>query len=322
MRQYKEGVQKLPQIFTLSSEWFPAIYLSSYSNELYDVLSNPLFDNRDDLKNALNTKVETPGWLNFKNLNYPSLRERYRVCLKIFFTQWLNGIWAKSSIAEQLYDVPGIAQLLFSLLCNKFVKNRVIVDEEGARILLDVCCDFSDCILQVAENMISHTEGGVLSIRINNNWNKIKDAFEKKGMLDNSWFLRISLVDYSKRSILDNVRIKSNIKNLTLPHIFLDNTPPKEVSVENYQKVAEEYERYLNSSEHIIHHYGLAVFRNVVNQYDGCFTIKSDTRSTSGKVDRYALDSDKISHALVSRNIHIPGSEYDILLPLDNLSFM
>lgn len=314
-------IKSLPQRFSLSSEWFPAIYLSAQNSEIYEILANPIFKDIEELKATLGKNPGGSGRLDFtsdtKRFSRP-LKEQYVLCLKQYFASWLNGMLAEITIAERLYSVSGIAQLLFAILCRNFWGKSGRLDKGRVEKLLDICCDFGDCILQVAENIVSHTEGGVLSIRVNDNWGKIERAFRAKGTAAGSrWYMRISLVDVSRRSILDNIKQKSTIAALTLPHIFMEQEVPKEIPPKQYRDTAQAYEMYLNDSDQIIHHYGLAVFRNVVNQYGGCFTVRSSTKQVSRDVEQYTLDSDKVIHVAPKDTPHIPGSEYDILLPLD-----
>lgn len=326
-RRTGEKEKKLPQDFSLSSEWLPAIYLHNRNSELYDVLANPLFKSTEDLKAALQTRRKNAGRLYFAKdsiLWKKPVQEQYVSCLKRYFTRWLNGMLSKSEIVEEseiverLYSTPGISQLLFALLCRKIWEQKNQPNRHDAEKLLEISCDFGDCILQVAENIVSHTEGGVLSVRINDNWDKIKDVFQAKAPESAHWYMRISLVDFSRSSILDNVKGKAGVDGLTLSHIFMESKTPENVPQEQYQRAAELYDKYLNNSEQIIHHYGLAVFRNVVNQYGGCFTVKSSPRRNVTSVEWYAPDSENIFYSGVEQDTpHIPGSEYDILLPLD-----
>lgn len=313
--------KKLPQDFSLSSEWLPAIYLRNRSSEFYEVLANPLFKNIEGLKAALQTHLENAGRLYFAQDNElwnKPVREQYTSCLERYFTGWLNGMLSETEIAERLYSTPGISQLLFALLCGKMWGQKNRPSQREAEKLLEICCDFGDCVLQVAENIVSHTEGGVLSVRINDNWDKIKGVFQAKDPKSARWYMRISLVDFSQSSILDNVKEKSGVDGLTLSHIFMEPEACSGISQEDHQRVAEAYDKYLNDSEQIIHHYGLAVFRNVVNQYGGCFTVKSSTRTTVTAGELYAPDSENIVYSGVEQDApHIPGTEYDILLPLD-----
>lgn len=317
--------KKLLQNFSLSSEWLPAMYLPKRSSELYRVLENPLFKDIESLKTALQTCHEHANRLNFaqeKELCNKTVQEQYAFCLGRYFSYWLNGMLSEIEISEQLYSTPGISQLLFALLCKKILGQKKRPGQRDAEKLLEICRDFGDCILQVAENIVSHTEGGVLSVRINDNWGKIEDVFQAKNQGSARWYMRISLVDFSRGSILDNIKGKSGVNGLTFSHIFMEPEMPNGVPQEEYQRTVEAYERYLNDSEQIIHHYGLAVFHNIVNQYGGCFTVKSSMRRTVSAEDWYVRDFESIQYKGMERDVpHIPGSEYDILLPLDKRLF-
>lgn len=316
--------KRLPQRFSLSSEWLPSIYLPSSSSDVYEVLANPLFQDVESLKGALGVCSQQAGRLSFEEdvLESPkTTRELYTYCLKQYFTGWLNDfneILSAVEIEDRLYSTSGISQLLFAMLFKKMWNSGSPYSRNEIERLLEVCCDFGDCILQVAENIISHTNGGVLSVRINDNWEKIKNTFQKKGEEKTRWYMRISLVDFSENGILDNVQEKSRIGDLTLSHIFMDREVPAYSKKENFEKTAIAYDRYLNRSEQIIHHYGLSVFRNVVNQYGGCFTVKSGSKAVVTDRDWYSLDSNSIScNSAVRNTTHIPGTEYDILIPVN-----
>lgn len=209
--------KKLLQNFSLSSEWLPAMYLPKRSSELYRVLENPLFKDIESLKTALQTCHEHANRLNFaqeKELCNKTVQEQYAFCLGRYFSYWLNGMLSEIEISEQLYSTPGISQLLFALLCKKILGQKKRPGQRDAEKLLEICRDFGDCILQVAENIVSHTEGGVLSVRINDNWGKIEDVFQAKNQGSARWYMRISLVDFSRGSILDNIKGKSGVNGL------------------------------------------------------------------------------------------------------------
>lgn len=70
-----EKGKKLPQDFSLSTEWLPVIYLRSRSSELYKALANPLFKNIEELKMALQTHRENAGRLYFAQ----SSRQREKI---------------------------------------------------------------------------------------------------------------------------------------------------------------------------------------------------------------------------------------------------
>lgn len=321
VRLRRSDGKRLPQRFTLSPEWLPAIYLSNRKSDAYTALANPIFKDIEQLRAALQNRWNFSDKLDFTQNRPPekkSIQEQYAFYLEQYFMGWIAEISIEPEITERLYSTPGIAQLLFALLCKKVWGNKKRVNRHMAKKILEISCDFGNCILQTAENIVSHTEGGVLSIRINDNWDKIKDAFQANGPEKIYWYMRISLVDFSQNSILDNVKKKSKINELMLSHIFDAQKAPQGISQNEYQQTAKKYKAYLDNSEQIILHYGLPVFCNTVNQYDGCFTIKSSVRDSVTADEWYVSESKKILYCGAKQDSsHLPGSEYDILLPLN-----
>lgn len=117
--------KRLPQRFSLSSEWLPSIYLPSSSSDVYEVLANPLFQDVESLKGALGVCSQQAGRLSFEEdvLESPkTTRELYTYCLKQYFTGWLNDfneILSAVEIEDRLYSTSGISQLLFAMLFKK-----------------------------------------------------------------------------------------------------------------------------------------------------------------------------------------------------------
>lgn len=313
-------VETAPDSFSLSSEWLPAFFLSGKSSELYEVLANPLFSREEDIAASLSFRSNRANRIYPKLISEKSttLRELQRQHLRLFFTSYLNGDIADYNLADDLFASSGIAQLLFALIFRNIKRNNAMPSAEEAKRLLCVCCDLSDGILQVGENMVSHTNGGILSIRINDDWNKVKNTYHIEDNANvGKWYLRISLTDFSEKSIIDNVRTKSGIVDLSLPHIFHDDSALSSLPKELYDKIEREYSAYMANSEHIIHHYGLSVFKSIiVDQYHGAFSLISRAETTSTENDSYYIDSDVIKHTHLSAGSHIPGSHYEIIIPL------
>lgn len=324
---HQETGKALARKFRLSFEWFPAVYLSEEHNELYEILANPLFDNTADLAAALN---ETSS----EKINYTpqavgrrDLKSLYRKYLQICFARWIGSDLRGSALGRRLNNVPGMAQLLFALMFRNYSitaqkgrgrQQKPRWEENKLDRLLEICCDFSDCILQVAENIVSHTKGGELVIRFNNNWNKLQDTFRfEPAPSKNDWYMRISLTDYSQAGILDTVKSKLGVDGLSLSDIFNQgpSVGPEDGSGQIGKTPAAEYQKKLNESEHIIHHYGLAVFKNTVQQYHGYFIVNSSADAVGGSAP-FRDGSEEISYVCEAGMAHIPGTEYDILLPL------
>ena len=313
----------MPKVVSLSPEWFPAIYLNSGYSKCYEVLNNPLFDNDKTIENALlffNTNRESTE---SNRIDYREQLTKYPMGTGIYykgyfrkcFENWIGGMIAYPSIIKRLNSVSGMAQLLFALMYKNLYREKILGSGVGSiselENLLETCCDFSDCILQTAENAVSHSKGGVLSIRINNNWDKIADTFEprNKDFKYLSRYIRISLVDFSEDGVLNTIRKKDGLENVRLAHVFApDNAWDDQVYL-NYQN-------FLSKPDHVIHHYGLSIFSNVVKQYEGCFTVSSCAKCDTPQT--YIMqDSEKVKYVRCGEPIRIPGTEYDILLALD-----
>lgn len=311
----------MPKVVTLSPEWFPAIYLSHSNCEIYEVLNNPLFENDAVIKEALelcktgNEKNRIDYRDTFRTSPIDK-KKYYRGYLRECFKTWINGRIKDFQFTKRLNSVPGIAQLLFAAMYRNLYPEQILLPNAENRTklenLLEICCDFSDCILQTAENIVSHSKGGVLSIRINNKWDKIADTFvpidvEPK----NSRYLRISLVDFSDNGILDTIQQKTSFSGLTLSHVFATEDCRDD-------EIFRDYQNFLSRPDHVIHHYGLSVFSNVVKQYEGCFRVSSSASSTLSDAQQYTTeDSKKISYRGDLERPRIPGTEYDILLVMD-----
>lgn len=312
----------MPKLVILSPEWFPAIYLSSRNSEVYEVLNNPLFDGDCDIREALEYHKEgqEKNRLDYRDNFSKSLHDKkidFRSYFRKCFQIWLNGKLEKFEMDKRLNSVSGMTQLLFAAVYRNLFYDQMLYPnaENNSKLenLLEICCDFSDCILQAAENMMSHSNGGVLSLRINKNWEKIADTFKPidTSVENYSRYIRISLVDFSSEGILDTIQHKTKFPGLQLSHVF---------GTEKNQddQACWDYQQFLGKPDHVIHHYGLSVFSNVVKQYDGCFTVGSSAGNTLSNAQQYTTeDSKKIEFIRDSERLRIPGTEYDILLVLD-----
>lgn len=315
-----------PQKVTVSPEWFPAICLGPDCSDIYEVLNNPLFESDAAIDQALaahrydreKNKIDFHKELKVRIKRTPiSAKDRYRIYFQCCFERWCNGMLSDTPLAKQLHHIPGMAQLLFAAICRNLYGVKKIPNSREAihklEKLLDACCDFSDCIMQVAENIVSHTNGGVLSIRINDKWNKVSESFIFENMRDAfDKYVRISLVDFSDRDILTNIKEKTHIEGLTLDQVFCTGSG----------ECSQTYQHFLDSEDHVIHHYGLSVFSNVVEQYHGCFAVRSGTTETFVESQWYTVESSLIQYKKkVNTYKQIPGTEYDILLVLDENNF-
>ena len=312
----------MPKVVSLSPEWFPAIYLSASNSTVYEVLNNPLFDSDEAIKAVLDSfkSNSEKNRIDYRDVHISDSKNskmHYRGYFQRCFAAWIDEGVLGLPITNRINSVSGMAQLLFAAMFRNLYKDKILVpnadNADKFENLLETCCDFSDCILQAAENMVSHSKGGVLSIRINENWSKVSDTFIpcNTGKKDIGRYVRISLVDFSDDGILNTIQKKNRIENITLSHVF-----SSENSLDD--PVYRDYQDFLSKPDHVIHHYGLSVFSNVVKQYEGCFTVSSCSGSDPRNISLYpTLDSKKVQYIKQRIPPRIPGTEYDILLVLD-----
>lgn len=316
-------IKNFPFQLSVSSEWFPIMSFSrNESGHIFDVLNAPLFKSKNHLANILTEykrfleeKSDTDkNTINFKAIyqqignNYIS--DRIRAYLYICVAIWLKDVKEDliKLIEKHILYMPALSTLLLAIQIKYISKNNSkIINEEVVENLINICCDFSEGILQIIENMICHSEGGCFLFRLNDNLDKIRNEFEFNEISDISNYMRISLLDYSDCGIVENIKKKGNLQaDLTLNDIF-----------DFDSNTNEEYDNYISNDNNVVHHYGLQIFRSIILQYKGCFIVKSSSK--------YTLDSNTTSINQVEDGVkyrkeqqinHIPGTEYDILLPL------
>lgn len=338
-----------------STEWLPAIFISNRYSEAFDLLANTLYSSREELLDEsikVNFSAETPDILttimnkqfpksNFQDLKEQEhrareflVREYYKYLISFFRSKMKNDplLDPSGNLLDRFLYLPGLVQLLFSMLvCNS--RNL-----EDANQLLDKSCDLGECILQIAENAKLHSYGGVLSVRINDNWANIPEEFGrdlKKERQDK--YLRVSLVDFSKSGITDNIMKKMCDENqdlkpdefdLQLFHVFGEKSPADQLPALNEKagaqnKAEKAYEDFLKGSEHnkrnVIHHYGLQTFYHLVKLDAGGFRVSTHTNSTKQSIAPFVSPlGGNGTLGKPSDFASIFGTEYDVLLPISS----
>ena len=313
-------LKRFATVFSYSSEWLPAMsFEKNEDNGFYDILSLPLYKSKKHFLEIFNHyKLENSN-LKFSLQHYGNKKKDEIIRLYFYASVlfWLEGIEnAINFVSENASSVPALALILFSIQLKYISKKGKSLNYSAFENLLNVSCDFSESILQIIENIISHSLGGCFLFRLNDNLDKIKDQYvydDKE--IDIESYLRISLVDYSKKGIAEGIKEKGKISSeITLEDIF------------NFEEIAnQEYLDYLSSDESTIHHYGLPTFKSIVQQYKGCFVVKSRGIDTLRKSDICVNFDGNGLRLKNERNIcktHISGTEYDIILPLSKSLYL
>ncbi len=308
--------KRFPAKYAVSSEWFPAMSFSkNEKNKLYDILSLPLYSSKEQfIQIAEEYKENTPD-LNivFQYSKYEGIEHTIKAYFTASVLYWLQEIDRKTlNFISQFAPSVSTLSILILAIQLKFInkKHKTTFSIEDIEKIINISSDFSEGILQIIENMISHSKGGCFLLRLNNNLEKINSEYTyNKTDLNIESYLRVSLVDYSKKGIPKSIKEKSGINsNISLEEVF------------NFDKLDnKEYEEYLLNDDSTVHHYGLPVFKSIVLQYKGCFIVKSSDISvlTNNDISTNFTKDGLIPKPLSKKTKeHISGTEYDIIIPL------
>lgn len=312
----------LPLSISLSGEWLPIMtFEANENNKTYSFLNNPLCDKNIDFEEIIDEASEfiSKGHMNFTDL-IKNKNDSYHY-LKLFFSvctaKWIKVVKDVSiteTIMKLVYQVPSLAFIMFSIQLNYIVfkqkYEKLSVDE--VKKIMNICCDFSEGILQTIENTISHSKGGCFTFRVNNNFSKLNEEFTFDSKDEVFSYIRLSLVDFSSAGIIENLMNKHHFENeITLKEVFADKS----------NEMNAEYKNFILSENGIIHHYGLPIFSNTVSLYQGCFVVKSSAETTICEDNKNlyknsSKEKNGFTYKGLSYSEHIPGTEYDIIFPL------
>lgn len=294
-------IDKLTNKFAISSEWLPVMPISF---ELIETLRNPInFSN----VYAMKFEQDKSGRVDFGKIFETPLykgENKYLLYIKVCLNIWVKkNPEMKSIFSDKTENIPLLSLLLFTLQYMKG-KSKKSSDIEINK-LLDVSCDYGEGLLQLAENVVAHSYGGVLSIRLNDKMYKI-GLNNQRGK--KYWYLRMSVCDFSNKTIVDNIKEKySSLNYLKLSQVF-------------FEEENKDYSKHLNSEEHIIHHYGLMTFCSIITKNYGTFSVFSSTGQAKNEESFYhsnnnVIPQDEVGYSDFFEH-HITGTDYDILLPV------
>lgn len=239
-----------------------------------------------------------------------------------------------------LYEYTKDMTLLgFYILCIFIYFSRTSVEEDYGKLkkkkifeLKFIANDIADGLLQLLENLVSHSQfgKGFLSFRIhtnkdgNNNYlrSKYKNYFiNDSNLLEKPYFLEAQIVDFSffgimqkyledmslKQSFLGKEdkqiidKVKEDVKSFPLKAMFCPNDEQREV-FHKYNKIYNNY----------IHHYGLQLFFSLIENNEGCFIVKS--MGFNGDIDKNIYANINLAGKSAE---YLPGTQYSILLPFE-----
>lgn len=320
---------RLPLKYNISSEWLPVLFLSLKSTKVAE--KNTFFVKalEDDSQNLDIINVENyfdkgKNTLDLLKLIYEKGKyiSSYECFVKIILQAICESIRAKTSnetIGNKIVKATGAAPLfvkcLFYIAINAQTKGKNVVKYDNIDKLCYQCYDCFELMYQLLENAQYYSKsGGLLSIRANTSKSASDDKRENLPFQLTSNFknyFRISIMDYSEKSIGENVRVQSGIQSLTLNQIFGQNT-------------SLEYDEYLRQRNNIVHHYGLSTLSSLVAANQGLFLVVSSMQTNLEddlvQEDDICLKCDNEEIKQIGSLAHVPGTFYDIILPLaDNI---
>lgn len=314
-------VNKIAKVVSKSKEWITPLYISNKDWTTFNFLSGLLFDENEVKAMAdiyINNKLDEKFDSNSNNIDIV-LKDYYREII-ISTLAFLDND-SRELFLEKIYNMTALTLILIFIQARVICDDKVKIKKNILKEIINNSYDYSECILQIIENIISHTYGGYLFIRANDNFEKLNKKYnitKPKSKEQNSqfvsnddnkklsWLLNISIIDISNNSILDNIKNKYNEINVNLEDIFVESDTNND------------YSRILEKDENVIHHYGLRLFSNLVSQMNGSFRIISSAKTkvdTTNKKEYWIKESDYIKDKKLGIVNHMPGTEYDIIIP-------
>ncbi len=299
---------------SLSNEWIP--FIDIHERVAFQILSTPIGDKLTyDYIVELIEKNTINSIINF-NIVLAAVKNKGIPIEKVVYFAFINkciknleGHKDFNKIIEWIESAPLLSSLLFAIQVSKVFekKKKNIINTNKLKKLYFVSCDYGESLLQVIENALNYSNGACFTFRINKNKYTILDEFDFDAVSDMVGYIRMSLVDYSLMGISEHMTKKLDLKSpLPLEQIF-DN---------NLVKADSEYGKYIFSDNGLIYHYGLPIFRSMVSEHKGCFTVKSSSQYIIGDDNIYSCNlSGGIRYRNKRESLHIPGTEYDIVLP-------
>ncbi len=220
-------------------------------------------------------------------------------------------LFRNEDIQEILDDASFLA---FFILCIQvhFMKNETTLDVDEIRMLLINAEELAEGIVQLLENLHhSSKKRGLFSIRIHEKMtekNYLSAIYpdysnEKDGSRYNFEF---RVLDHSRYNIVESFKNSNEKSEQEIPNDF---------GVKDFfEGVGEDrfWEEYNRKPENLVHHYGLKIFSTIISNNGGRFRVVSSSKTNLNlKKECYYNGEGKFS-----RGKHIPGTEYDILLPM------
>ncbi len=254
-------------------------------------------------------------------------------------------IWKSQEMFEKVKDMSLLAMYIFCI-SDYFLKSDETDSMEQIEQEIFDARDMAEGFLQILEN-IYHSEKrrGYFCFRVHNNsegrskgylesryqWymNKREKKAEEKAEQKAEQkinYLEMKVADYSHCTIpnqffYDFQKREENAKEREKKVYKSIRNRAKKLNVNSFFRPLKFWDSYNSISENMVHHYGIQVFESLVLCYDGYFRLRSQ--------EKYQIDANKEFYSSIENKngknkekeelpseLGIPGTQYDILLPL------
>lgn len=234
-------------------------------------------------------------------------------CKEFFHSQEIESIY------EKLRSYSVLTFLLMSYSLRDMKKDEK--DTINWSHYLNQIHEYAQGIHQLIENIIQHSDlgMGVLSIRIHKNISYIAEKYGER-LRGNIPYLEIAVTDYSPENRCGNIAdtFRKALETQEERREFADIQPVDfflgrhDDSSERGRRVQELFDEYYSKDENIRRHYGLQIFKNIVEKNNGIFACYSHRTHRCGAGEEYGMASNGLFQSMVQ----VPGTGYRILLPL------
>lgn len=227
-------------------------------------------------------------------------------------TQYYRELFQSEAFWREVDDMPLLAFYLFCMQIYYQKDGKCLTDEQIKRIRL-YARDVADGILQLMEN-VHHATGkvGFMNIRVHENTPEKSYLNKQYGINDreHAFYYEIRLLDLSKENIVESFQRRMydipGVAKLQVKHFF---------GKSDDETIKDFWKTYNQNEENLVHHYGLQVFSSIVSANGGVFKVISSSKyEYNEENEKYANDGNWNKGQ--SGQVHLPGTEYLILLPL------
>lgn len=226
--------------------------------------------------------------------------------------KYYEQIFHGESFQREVEDMPLLAFYLFCMQMFYLKGGQRLSSEQIKRIRL-YARDIADGILQLMEN-VHHATGkiGFMNIRVHENTPEKSYLRRRYGIDDQEhrFYYEIRLFDLSDENIVESFqrRMKDipDVDKLQVGHFFKKSN---DKTTERFWK------NYNQKEENLVHHYGLQVFSSIVSANGGAFKVVSSSKYEYNEGNEKYVNEDSWDKG-DSGQVHLPGTEYIILLPL------